>query len=87
MLKQREATRKAGLIAQLDVVGILPEPVAAAVHYDLMSGGEDKTVLVFDLGGGTFDTTVIQVTASDIVVVCTDGATDLGGADWGLAAA
>lgn len=80
--KQREATRKAGLIAQLDVVGILPEPVAAAVHYDLMSGGEDKTVLVFDLGGGTFDTTVIQVTASDIVVVCTDGATDLGGADW-----
>jgi molecular chaperone DnaK (HSP70) len=80
--KQREATRKAGLIAQLDVVGILPEPVAAAVHYDLTSGGEDKTVLVFDLGGGTFDTTIIQVTASDIVVVCTDGATDLGGADW-----
>jgi molecular chaperone DnaK len=80
--KQREATEKAGKIAGLDVVGILPEPVAAAVHYDLTSGGADKTVLVFDLGGGTFDTTVIRVDATDITVVCTDGATDLGGADW-----
>ncbi|CAN5275758.1 Hsp70 family protein [soil metagenome] len=82
--KQKEATKKAGLIAGLDVVGVLPEPVAAAVHYDLMSGGVDKTVLVYDLGGGTFDTTVIQVSASDITVLCTDGATDLGGADWDL---
>jgi len=82
--KQKEATKEAGLIAGLDVVGILPEPVAAAVHYDLMSGGADKTVLVYDLGGGTFDTTVIQVSASDIAVLCTDGATDLGGADWDL---
>ena len=80
--KQKEATRKAGLIAGLDVVGILPEPVAAAVHYDMMSGGEEKTVLVYDLGGGTFDTTVIRVGATEITVLCTDGATDLGGADW-----
>jgi molecular chaperone DnaK len=80
--RQKEATRKAGLIAGLDVVGIVPEPVAAAVHYDLTSGGADKTVLVYDLGGGTFDTTVIRVSASDITVVCTDGDTNLGGADW-----
>ncbi|MGH3922397.1 MAG: Hsp70 family protein [Pseudonocardiaceae bacterium] len=80
--RQKEATRKAGLIAGLDVVGIVPEPVAAAVYYDLISGGADKTVLVYDLGGGTFDTTVIRVSASDITVVCTDGDTNLGGADW-----
>lgn len=80
--RQKEATKKAGLIAGLDVVGILPEPVAAAVHYDLTSGGAEKTVLVYDLGGGTFDTTVIRVGASEITVVCTDGDTNLGGADW-----
>jgi molecular chaperone DnaK len=80
--RQKEATKKAGLIAGLDVVGILPEPVAAAVHYDLTSGGAEKTVLVYDLGGGTFDTTVIRVSASEITVVCTDGDTNLGGADW-----
>jgi molecular chaperone DnaK len=80
--RQKEATNKAGLIAGLDVVGILPEPVAAAVHYDLTRGDADKTVLVYDLGGGTFDTTVIRVGASEITVVCTDGDTNLGGADW-----
>ncbi len=80
--RQKEATNKAGLIAGLDVVGILPEPVAAAVHYDLTRGGTDKTVLVYDLGGGTFDTTVIRVGDSEITVVCTDGDTNLGGADW-----
>ncbi|MDT7711332.1 MAG: molecular chaperone DnaK, partial [Pseudonocardiales bacterium] len=52
--RQKEATNKAGLIAGLDVVGILPEPVAAAVHYDLTRDRTDKTVLVYDLGGGTF---------------------------------
>ena len=80
--RQKEATNKAGLIAGLDVVGILPEPVAAAVYYDLIRGGADKTVLVYDLGGGTFDTTVIRVGPSEITVVCTDGDTNLGGADW-----
>jgi molecular chaperone DnaK (HSP70) len=80
--RQKEATRKAGLIAGLDVVGILPEPVAAAVHYDLTASAQDRTVLVYDLGGGTFDTTVIQVGADEITVVCTDGDTNLGGADW-----
>ncbi|MGH3568145.1 MAG: Hsp70 family protein [Pseudonocardia sp.] len=81
-VRQKEATEKAGLIAGLEVVGIVPEPVAAAVHYDLTGGGADKTVLVYDLGGGTFDTTVIRVSAQEIAVICTDGATNLGGADW-----
>ncbi len=80
--RQKEATHKAGLIAGLDVVGILPEPVAAAVHYDLTRDATDKTVLVYDLGGGTFDTSVIRVGPSEITVVCTDGDTNLGGADW-----
>jgi molecular chaperone DnaK len=80
--RQKEATNKAGLIAGLDVVGILPEPVAAAVHYEMTRGETDKTVLVYDLGGGTFDTTVIRVAPNEITVVCTDGDTNLGGADW-----
>ena len=79
---EKKATENAGHIAGLDVVGILPEPVAAAIHYDLTSGGGDKTVLIYDLGGGTFDTTVIKVSAGEIDVVCTDGDTNLGGADW-----
>jgi molecular chaperone DnaK len=80
--REKQATENAGIIAGLDVVGILPEPVAAAVHYDLMSDGTEKTVLVYDLGGGTFDTTVIRVGAEEITVICTDGHTNLGGADW-----
>ena len=79
---EKKATENAGTIAGLDVVGILPEPVAAAIHYDLTSGGTDKTVLIYDLGGGTFDISVIKVSAGEVTVVCTDGDTNLGGADW-----
>jgi molecular chaperone DnaK len=80
--REKKATENAGRIAGLDVVGIVPEPVAAAIHYDLTTGGADKTVLVYDLGGGTFDTTVIKVSAGEVTVICTDGDTSLGGADW-----
>ena len=59
-LAEREATYQAGVIAGLDVLELLDEPVAAATHYGLTSGG-DRTVLVYDLGGGTFDTTVLQI--------------------------
>lgn len=79
---ERDATKNAGKIAGLDVIGIVPEPVAAALHYGTTTGAEDKTVLVYDLGGGTFDTTVIRVSADEIDVVCTDGDDRLGGADW-----
>ncbi|GAA2806593.1 Hsp70 family protein [Saccharopolyspora taberi] len=79
---ERTATKNAGKIAGLDVIGIVPEPVAAALHYEATSDAEDKTILVYDLGGGTFDTTVIQVSSEEIVVLCTDGDDHLGGADW-----
>jgi molecular chaperone DnaK len=81
-LAQKEATRKAGEIAGLNVLNIVPEPVAAALHYEATGAGEDRTILVFDLGGGTFDTTVIKLAGNDIRVVCTDGDYKLGGADW-----
>ena len=81
-LSEREATRKAGTIAGLNVLSIVDEPVAAALHYDAISDGGTKTLFVYDLGGGTFDTTVIQVSATEIKVLCTDGDHHLGGADW-----
>jgi molecular chaperone DnaK len=79
---ERDATKNAGEIAGLEVIGIVPEPVAAALHYEATTDAEGKTILVYDLGGGTFDTTVIQVTRDEIVVLCTDGNDHLGGADW-----
>jgi len=79
---EREATRNAGKIAGLNVLNIVPEPVAAALHYESVGSGEDRTILVFDLGGGTFDTTVIRLSGDDINVVCTDGDHRLGGANW-----
>src|SRR6185312_8076769 len=79
---QREATRQAGRIAGFNVLNVVAEPVAAALHYEAMGKGEDRTILVFDLGGGTFDTTVIKIAGHDVQVVCTDGNHRLGGADW-----
>jgi molecular chaperone DnaK (HSP70) len=79
-LAEREATYQAGAIAGLDVLELLDEPVAAAAHYGLTSGG-DRTVLVYDLGGGTFDTTVLRISAGAVAVLATDGHHSLGGAD------
>ena len=79
---ERDATKNAGEIAGLNVTGIIPEPVAAALHYDVVSNAAGKTILVYDLGGGTFDTTVIRLEGDDIRVLCTDGDQELGGADW-----
>ncbi|MCO6005021.1 Hsp70 family protein [Actinoallomurus purpureus] len=81
---ERDATRKAGRIAGLNVIDIISEPIAAAITYGVLNGGgtEDRTILVYDLGGGTFDTTVITLRGGDISVVCTDGDHELGGADW-----
>ncbi|GIF08387.1 Hsp70 family protein [Actinoplanes siamensis] len=79
---ERNATRKAGEIAGLNVLSIVDEPVAAALHYDAISSGGTKTIFVYDLGGGTFDTTVIRVSPEEIQVICTDGDHHLGGADW-----
>ncbi|GAA2846287.1 molecular chaperone DnaK [Actinoplanes cyaneus] len=79
---ERNATRRAGEIAGLNVLSIVDEPVAAALHYDAINAGGTKTLFVYDLGGGTFDTTVIKVSPEEIQVVCTDGDHHLGGADW-----
>ena len=79
---EREATRNASRIAGLNVLRVVEEPVAAALHYDAVSTGADRTILVFDLGGGTFDTTVISLHGNEITVICTDGDHHLGGADW-----
>ena len=82
-LLEREATRKAGQIAGLNVLDIIAEPVAAAVNYQVL--GEDagvRHIFIYDLGGGTFDTTVIRIDGNDIQVICTDGDHHLGGADW-----
>ncbi len=79
-LAEREATYQAGVIAGLEVLELLDEPVAAAAHYGLTSGG-DRTVLVYDLGGGTFDTTVLRITGGAVTVLATDGHHSLGGTD------
>jgi molecular chaperone DnaK len=79
-MREREATAQAGRIAGLEVMQLVDEPVAAAIHYGLTKPG-NRTVLVYDLGGGTFDTTVLQVTGGHVTVVATDGHSKLGGAD------
>jgi molecular chaperone DnaK (HSP70) len=78
---QREATAAAGRIAGLDVLEIINEPTAAAITYGMQDKG-DQTVLVYDLGGGTFDITVIEIKDGTIRVVATDGNDQLGGRDW-----
>jgi molecular chaperone DnaK len=78
-IREREATHQAGLIAGLDMLELLDEPVAAATHYGLTSG--DQTLLVYDLGGGTFDTTVLRIRSGVVQVLATDGHHELGGAD------
>lgn len=79
-LAEREATFQAGAIAGLEVLELLDEPVAAALHYGLSSTG-NRTVLVYDLGGGTFDTTVLTIRDGAVAVLATDGDHSLGGAD------
>jgi molecular chaperone DnaK len=80
-INEREATRKAGEIAGLNVKAIINEPTAAAIAYGLEKGG-DKVVLVYDLGGGTFDVTMIEITANSIQVIVTGGDHNLGGKNW-----
>ncbi|MEE6258119.1 Hsp70 family protein [Plantactinospora sonchi] len=80
-IPQREATAAAGRIAGLDVLEIINEPTAAAITYGSQHP-EDQVVLVYDLGGGTFDVTVIEIKERAITVIATDGAHELGGRDW-----
>ncbi len=79
---QRVATRTAGEMAGLNVRHILNEPTAAAIFFGLVKAQENQVVLVYDLGGGTFDITVIALKDKDVDVVATGGDFYLGGADW-----
>ncbi|MGW6121907.1 Hsp70 family protein [Nocardia sp. NPDC055165] len=79
---ERLATKRAGELAGLNVIDIVSEPVAAAIDYGVINADRDIDILVYDLGGGTFDTTVISLRDGDITVVCTDGDHSLGGIDW-----
>ncbi|MEO6889179.1 MAG: Hsp70 family protein, partial [Ktedonobacteraceae bacterium] len=80
-IAQREATARAGQIAGLTVREVINEPTAAAIMYGLQNE-QDQVVLVFDLGGGTFDVTVIEIKSGAITVVATGGDHHLGGRNW-----
>ncbi len=79
---QRTATKEAGQIAGLEVLRIVNEPTAAALAYGLDKGPAEQTVLVFDLGGGTFDVSVLEIADGVFEVKSTAGDTHLGGDDW-----
>ena len=81
---QRQATKDAGRVAGLEVLRIINEPTAAALAYGL-DKKKDERILVFDLGGGTFDVSILDVSEGLIEVVSTNGDTHLGGDDWDLA--
>jgi molecular chaperone DnaK len=79
---QRQATKEAGQIAGLNVLRIVNEPTAAALAYGLDKGERDQTILVFDLGGGTFDVSLLEVGEGVVEVRATSGDNHLGGDDW-----
>src|SRR6187200_2018405 len=79
---QRTATKEAGQIAGLEVLRIINEPTAAALAYGMDKEGADQTILVFDLGGGTFDVSILEIGDGVFEVKSTHGDTNLGGDDW-----
>jgi molecular chaperone DnaK len=79
---QRQATKEAGEIAGLNVARIVNEPTAAALAYGLDKGESDQTILVFDLGGGTFDVSLLEIGDGVVEVKATSGDNHLGGDDW-----
>ena len=79
---QRQATKDAGAIAGLQVMRIINEPTAAAIAYGMDKKDGEKNVLVFDLGGGTFDVSLLTIDNGVFEVVSTNGDTHLGGEDF-----
>ena len=79
---QRQATKDAGQIAGLNVLRIVNEPTAAALAYGLDKNEDDQTILVFDLGGGTFDVSLLDIGEGVVEVRATSGDNELGGDDW-----
>ena len=80
---QRQATKDAGVIAGLNVARIINEPTAAAIAYGLDKKGGEKNILVFDLGGGTFDVSILTIDNGGFEVLATNGDTHLGG-KWNI---
>ena len=79
---QRQATKEAGEIAGLNVLRIINEPTAAALAYGLDKADKEQTILVFDLGGGTFDVSLLEIGDGVVEVKATHGDNHLGGDDW-----
>ena len=79
---ERNATKNAGKIAGLDVLRIINEPTAAALAYGLEKEGKDEKILVYDLGGGTFDVSILEMSNGTFEVLSTSGDNRLGGDDW-----
>ena len=79
---QRQATKEAGEIAGLNVLRIINEPTAAALAYGLDQADKEQTILVFDLGGGTFDVSLLEIGDGVVEVKATNGDNNLGGDDW-----
>lgn len=80
--QQRKSTEDAGRIAGLNVIGMINEPTAAALAYGFHQLGRDQTILVYDLGGGTFDVTIMRIEGHAVRMLATDGDVQLGGKDW-----
>lgn len=80
--KRRRATQQAGEIAGLQVIGTLNEPMAATLAYGLHQHQAEQNVVVYDLGGGTFDVTIVRISPREIVELATSGNRQLGGKDW-----
>lgn len=80
--KRRRATQQAGEIAGLDVLGTLNEPMSATLAYGLHRTDRDQIAVVYDLGGGTFDVTVVRITPTELAELATRGNRQLGGRDW-----
>ncbi|MCL2572084.1 MAG: Hsp70 family protein [Defluviitaleaceae bacterium] len=78
----RIATKNAGIIAGLNVMAVINEPTAAALFYGVSKDQGKKTILVYDLGGGTFDVTIMDINDGRIEVICSEGNHELGGKDW-----
>lgn len=81
-MEQKGATKEAGELAGLNVLMIMNEPTAAALAFGINKLGKDQTVFVFDLGGGTFDVTILEIKGNEINMIASDGSPELGGKDW-----
>ncbi len=79
---QRKAVKDAAAMAELPLLGLVEEPVAAALHYGVLSSERDKVILVYDLGGGTFDASILTMDDSGVYVLAKDGIIDIGGKEF-----